>query len=131
MRIPGIRALLQRIISLLNTVLNVDTLAIETSVSREIDTSTDSAPITLVQPSSGKKLEARGAYIFTTSNSGEVWLEFPQTNQIIAKLYASKFKYAEMPKAKFTGATDEVIRVNWSGLDTDAKIFVVVVYREV
>lgn len=111
--------------------LSVDTLAIENSVSAEYDTSSVSAPQTVVTPSSGKKIETRGVYIFTDSNAGEIWLEFPTSGITVAKLYCSVFRGATLPKVKFTGAVGEALQVNWSGLSTGAKIFVIVVYREV
>ena len=114
-----------------NTTLEVDTLAIESSVSKEIDTSTESSPVTLVTPSSGKKIETRGIYIFSDSGAGEVTVKFPDSGIIVGKLYCSKFNYQNAPKVRFVGATDESLQVEWSGLDTGAKIFVIVVYREV
>jgi len=111
--------------------LEVDELAIETSISREIDTSTETSPYTLLTPSSGKKIETRGIYISTDSSSGEITVKFPTSNIIVAKVYCNKFSDKSLPKVKFIGATDESLQVEWSGLDTGAKIFIVVVYREV
>ena len=111
--------------------LEIDELAIETSISREIDTSTETSPVTLLTPASGKKIETRGIYIFSDSDAGEVSVEFPSSGIIVMKLYCNKFSAASMPKVKFVGASDESLQVSWSGLSTGAKIFIVVVYREV
>ena len=111
--------------------LEIDELAIETSISREIDTSTETSPITLLTPSSGKKIETRGVYIFSDSDAGEITVEFPDSGIKVMKLYCNKFSAASMPKVKFVGNTDERLQVSWSGLSTGAKIFIVVVYREV
>lgn len=111
--------------------LQTDELAIETSISREIDTGSETSPVTLLTPSSGKAIETRGVYIFSDSGAGEVSVEFATSGKVVMKLYCNKFSAASMPKVKFVGDTDESLQVSWSGLDTGAKIFVVVVYREV
>ena len=112
-------------------VRKTDELAIEKTISREINTSTETSPVTLLTPPSGKRIETRGVYIFSDSSSGEVTVKFPDSNIIVMKLYCNKFSAASMPKVKFVGDVDESLQVSWSGLSTGAKIFIVLVYREV
>jgi len=112
-------------------VIGVDELYVETSKSVEINTGTTTPPYTLLTPSSGKRIETRGVYIFTDSDAGEIWVEFPSSGQVVVKMYASKFKTAAMYKVKFRGNVGEALRVNWTGLSSGSKIFITVVYREV
>lgn len=112
-------------------VVGVDTLYEENTISGEVDTSTETSPVTVLTPSSGKKIETRGAYLFTTSSAGEVQLRFPTSNKIVAKIYADHFKAVSLPKVKFDGDVDEALQLEWSSLSTGAKIFYIVVYKEV
>ena len=112
-------------------VINVDTLASESAVSGEIDTSSETSPITVLTPSSGKKIDTRGVYIFTDSGAGEVTASFPSSGITLAKIYASKFARVDLPMVRFTGAIDEGIEISWSGLGTGAKIFYIIRYKEI
>jgi len=112
-------------------VVGVDTLAEENTISDEVDTSTATSPVTVLTPSAGKKIETRGAYLFTTSSAGEVQLRFPSSNKIVAKIYADHFKAVSLPKVKTDGDVNEALQLEWSGLSTGAKIFYIVVYKEV
>jgi len=111
--------------------LDVDTLATESAVPIEIDTSAESPPYTILTPSPGKKLDTRGVYIFTDSDSGEITIKFANSGKVIAKAYVSKFRATSLPSVRFTGDTNEPLQVEWSGLSTGAKIFVVVRYKEI
>jgi len=112
-------------------VRKTDALAIEDTVTREIDTSTETSPVTLLTPSTGRGIETRGVYIFSDSSSGEVAVRFQNSGKLIGKLYCSKFNYQNAPKVRIRGGADDPVIVEWSGLSTGAKIFVVLVYREV
>ena len=112
-------------------VLDVDTLNTESTVTAEIDTSAESSPYTLLKPSSGKAISTRGAAIQTNSSAGEVVIKFANSGKIIWKIYCSKFYGNPSPRMNLTGDTDEPVVVEWSGLDTNAKIFVLLTYKEV
>jgi len=109
---------------------SVETLKISTKTF-EIDTSTDTSPQTLLTPSSGKKLEIRGVFIFSDSTSGEVEVVFPTSNIKVAKIYCSRYYQTQLPKIKIPGVTDESLQAQWSSLSTNAKIFIVVNYIEI
>ena len=108
---------------------SVETLKISTETF-EIDTSTDTSPQTLLTPSSGKKLEVRGVFIFSDSTSGEVEVIFPTSNKKVGKIYCSRYYQTQLPKIKISGAIDESLQAQWSTLSTNAKIFIVVNYIE-
>ena len=111
--------------------LDVDTLATESSASGEIDTSTASSPVTILTPSSGKKLDTRSVYISTDSTSGEIEVRFPTSGILLGKIYCSVHTMVTLSPIRFQGATDEGIQISWSGLSTGAKIFWCVRYKEV
>ena len=112
-------------------VLDVDTLNTESTVTAEIDTSAESSPYTLLTPSSGKAISTRGAVIQTNSSAGEIAIKFANSGKIIYKIYCSKFYGNPAPRMNLTGDADEPVVVEWSGLDTGAKIFVLLTYKEV
>jgi len=112
-------------------VRDVDTLASETCVSGEIDTATASSPQTVLTPTSGRRISTRSVYLATNSTSGEVWAIFPTSNILLGKLYCSKFTMVTLRGIPMTGQTNEPIQISWSGLDTGAKIFYVIRYKEV
>jgi len=112
-------------------VRNVDTLATELSESGEIDTSVDTSPKTVLTPSSGKRIDIRSVYLSTNSTAGEVEIKFPTSNKLLGKIYASKFAMVALDSIRITGGVDEPVQVSWSGLDTGAKIFYVIRYKEV
>ena len=84
-------------------VLNVDILATETSVSDEIDTATESPPVTVVTPASGKKIDTRSVYLSTDSTSGEVEARFRDSGKLLGKIYCSKFRVVEAGLNKDNG----------------------------
>ncbi len=111
--------------------LNVDVLATESSASGEIDTGTASSPVTILTPSSGKKLDTRSVYISTDSSQGEIEVWFPTSNILLGKVYCSVHTMVTLSPIHFQGATDESIQISWSGLSTGAKIFWCIRYKEV
>ena len=112
-------------------VRDVDVLATESSASGEIDTSTASSPVTILTPSSGKRLDTRSVYISTDSTSGEIEVRFPTSGILLGKIYCSVHTMVTLSPIRFQGATDEGIQVSWSDLSTGAKIFWCVRYKEV
>lgn len=112
-------------------VLDVDTLNTESTVTAEIDTSTESSPYTLLTPSSGKAISTRGAVIQTDSTAGEIAIKFANSGKIIYKIYCSKFYGNPAPRMNLTGDADESVVVEWSGVSSGAKIFVLLTYKEV
>ena len=112
-------------------VRDVDTLASETSVSGEIDTSISSSPVTVLTPTSGYKLDTRSIYLATNSSAGEVSARFPTSGKLLGKIYCSKFTMVTLKDIRITGQANESIQISWSGTDTGAKIFYVIRYKEV
>ena len=111
--------------------LNVDTLATESAASGEIDTASETSPVTVLTPSSGKKLDTRSVYISTDSSSGEIEVWFPTSGILLGKIYCSVHTMVTLQQIHFQGATDEGIQISWSGLSTGAKIFWCIRYKEV
>ena len=111
--------------------LNVDVLATESSASGEIDTASETSPVTVLTPSSGKKLDTRSVYISTDSTSGEIEARFPTSDILLGKIYCSVQRAVTLSPIRFQGATDESIQISWSGLSADAKIFWCIRYKEV
>jgi len=112
-------------------VRKVDVLATENSVSGEIDTSTATSPVTVLTPSSGKRIDTRSVYIGTNSTAGEIEVKFPASGKLLGKVYCSKFAMITLDSVRITGDVDEPVQIAWSGLDTGAKIFYVIRYKEV
>ena len=110
---------------------DVDTLASETCVSGEIDTGAETSPKTVLTPTSGYKLDTRSVYLATDSTSGEIEAKFPTSNKLLGKIYCSKFTMVTLKDIRITGQANESIQINWSGIDTGAKIFYVIRYKEV
>ncbi len=111
--------------------INVDILATETSVADEILTDTTSSPVQVVTPTPGKRIDTRSCYLATNSQNGEVWAYFKDSGKLIGKIYADKFKAIALDSIRLTGDVDEPILIAWSGLDTGAKIFYVIRYKEI
>ena len=95
----------------------------------EIDTGVETSPKTVLTPPSGHFVCIRGIFLFTNSSSGEVSAYFANSNQVIAKIYASRFSQATLPKIHKDGEIDENVIINWDGLSTGAKIFYVILYK--
>jgi len=112
-------------------ILSVDTLGAESSASGEIDTGSETSPVTVLTPSSGKKLDTRSVYLSTDSTSGEIEAWFPTSNILLGKLYCAKQTMVTLHEIHFQGATNESIQISWSGLSTGAKIFWAIRYKEV
>ena len=113
------------------TELDVGTLATEQCVADEIDTSSETSPVTVLTPSSGKKIETRSVYLATDSNGGEVEARFKNSGKLIAKAYCSYFKVLELGAVRLVGDVNEEIEISWSGLSSGSKIFYVIRYKEV
>ena len=112
-------------------VLDVDTLATEQCVADEIDTSTATPPVTVLTPGSGKKIDTRSVYIATDSTSGEITAKFKNSGQLLGKIYCSKFAMVTLGNVRIVGDANEPVIIEWSGLDSGAKIFYVIRYKEV
>ena len=110
--------------------VGVDTLASESTVTDEIDTGTETSPYTLLTPTTGKKITTRAVVINTDSTAGEIAVKFANSGTIIYKIYVGKFRGQVGFGLNLTGDTNEPINVEWTGLDTGAKIFVALTYKE-
>lgn len=97
----------------------------------EIDTSSATSPVTLITPSTGKRIEVRSLYIATDSNSGRIAVEFPTSGKLVGVLYASTEGSMSVDGIAVSGAVEEALKVEWSSLTTDAKIFVLLRYAEI
>jgi len=109
---------------------SVDALATELTVADEIDTSTETSPVTVLTPSSGKKIDTRSVYLATDSTSGTVAASFANTGQKLGVLYCSKFAMVRLDNVRKVGQADEPIQISWDSLDSGAKIFYVIRYKE-
>jgi len=112
-------------------VLDVDTLATEQTKTDEIDTSTATSPVVVLTPSTGKKIDTRSVYIATNSTAGEIAAKFQNSGKLLGKIYCNKFAMIRLDSVRITGDVNESIVTEWSGLDTGAKIFYVIRYKEV
>jgi len=112
-------------------VLDVDTLRTESTKIDEIDTSTATSPVTVLTPTSGKKIDTRSVYLATDSASGEVTAKFQNSGKLLGKIYCNKFAMVRLDSVRIEGDANEPIVIEWSGLDTGAKIFYVIRYKEV
>ena len=112
-------------------VLDVDTLRTESTETGEIDTSTATSPVDVLTPSSGKKIDTRSVYIATNSTTGEIAAKFQSSGKLLGKIYCNKFAMVRLDSVRIEGDTNESIIIEWSGLDTGAKIFYVIRYKEV
>ena len=112
-------------------VLDVDTLRTESTETGEIDTSTATSPVEVLAPSSGKKIDTRSVYIATNSTSGEIAAKFKNSGKLLGKIYCSKFAMVRLDSVRIVGDVDEQVVIEWSGLDTGAKIFYVIKYKEI
>jgi len=111
--------------------VNVDTLATEQTKTDEIDTSTATSPVTVLTPSSGKKIDTRSVYLATNSAAGEITAKFQNSEKLLGKIYCSKFAMVRLDAVRVVGDVNEPVIIEWSGLDTGAKIFYVIRYKEV
>ena len=112
-------------------VLDVDTLRTESTETGEIDTSTATSPVEVLTPSAGKKIDTRSVYIATNSTSGEITAKFKNSGKLLGKIYCSKFAMVTLDGVRIVGDTNEAVVIEWSGLDTGAKIFYVIRYKEI
>jgi len=112
-------------------VLDVDTLRTESTVTGEINTSTATSPVEVLTPSTGKKIDTRSVYLATNSTSGEITAKFKNSGKLLGKIYCSKFAMVRLDSVRIVGDVDEAIAIEWSGLDTGAKIFYVIKYKEI
>ena len=111
-------------------VLDVDTLRTESTETGEIDTSTATSPVEVLTPSTGKKIDTRSVYIATNSTSGEIAAKFKNSGKLLGKIYCSKFAMVRLDSVRVIGEVNEPIVIEWNGLDTGAKIFYVIKYKE-
>jgi len=122
--------MLNSIITALSGVLKVDILSSEKTITDEIITSTDSSPYTILTPTSGKTISTRGVTINTDSSGGEIAVKLANSGELIYKIYVGKFRGQVGIGLNKKGAVDEPVVVEWSGVDTGAKIFVALTYKE-
>ena len=126
------RALLYKILQVLQNVLNVDVLSTEDTATDEIIPSDVSGgSVDILTPSSGKKIDTRSVFLGTNSTSGEVWIHFKNSTKPLGKIYCSKFAMIALDSVRKKGGVDEPVTVSWSNLDNNSKIFCLVRYKEV
>jgi len=112
-------------------VLDVDTLRTESTVADEIDTSTATSPVEVLTPATGKKIDTRSVYIATNSTSGEKTAKFKNSGKLLGKIYCSKFAMVRLDSVRIVGDVNEAVVIEWGGLDSGAKIFYVIKYKEI
>jgi len=96
-----------------------------------IDTSTASSPATIITPSPGRKVDIRRAYVSTNSTNGEIYVKFKDTGKIITAIFPTKYGFAIVPAIRIPGNINEPVVVEWTGLDTGAKIVYTINYKEI
>jgi len=111
--------------------LDVDTLSTESSASGVIDTGSSTPPVTILTPSSGRRISTRGAYLFSNSDTGTITMKYQNSNNVILKVYCDKFKVATTPKIRFDGPIDASIVIEWEGLSSGSEILWILSYKEV
>ncbi|MHA1289771.1 MAG: hypothetical protein ACTSPB_20500 [Candidatus Thorarchaeota archaeon] len=99
-----------------------DVLASEIGISGEIDTDTDSSPVTVYVPPSGFKVSTRAVHLFTDSTAGEIETKF-SSGKLIAKLYCAVHTMLSLPEIKLDGEIDDSIEISWSSTSPNCKIF--------
>ena len=114
----------------LSGIQDVDTLATEATASDEIDTSTASPPVTVVTPSSGRRIDARSVYLASDSTGGKVVAKYGDSGEVLGVIYCSKFALIPLDSIRKTGGVGEPIVIDWSDLDTGAKIYYAIRYKE-
>jgi len=114
----------------LSGIRDVDTLATETTASDEIDTSGASPPVTVVTPSSGRRIDTRSVYLASDSTGGKVVAKYRDSGEILGVIYCSKFAIIALDSIRKTGGIGEPIVIDWSGLDTGASIYYAIRYKE-
>ena len=108
---------------------NVDILSTEGGTADEIDTTTATSPVEIVTPPPHLRIDTRGAYLSTDSDTGRIVMRFRDSGKLIAVLYADKFKILPMPQVRITGNLGDPVIIEWSGLSSDAKIFYSLRYK--
>jgi len=112
----------------LEVLLTDDYHSVETAVG-EIDTATETSPKEVLAPPDGYEICVRGVFLFTNSTSGEIEAYLTSTNKKLAKLYASRFSTVDLPKIHIHGQVNESVNISWSGLDAEAKIYYIILYK--
>jgi len=96
-----------------------------------IDTAVQSSPVTIITPSAGKRVDVRRAYVSTNSTGGEIYVKFKNTGKVITAVFPSKYGIAVIPAIRIPGEVDEEVIVEWTGLDSGAKIVYAINYKEI
>ena len=105
-----------------------DVLASETGISGEIDTDTDSSPVTVYTPPSGYKVSTRAVHLFTDSTAGEIETRF-SSGKIIAKIYCAVHTMLSLPEIKLDGEIDDPIEISWASTSSKCKIFYLIRFK--
>jgi len=86
---------------------------------------------TIITPSAGKRVDVRRAYVSTNSTGGEIYVKFKNTGKVITAVFPSKYGIAVIPAIRIPGEVDEEVIVEWTGLDSGAKIVYAINYKEI
>ena len=87
--------------------------------------------VALITPTSGKAIEIYSILLHSEASAGTIALDFATSTKKVARLYAAKNGQIYTSRMKVTGATNEVLTLNISGVNASDKTFVLVNYREV
>ena len=87
--------------------------------------------VAIITPSSGKKIEVFGILLHSSANAGYVELKFTTSNKLVAKLYCTRQSQIYNSRMKITGAANEAITLNISGVNSGDTSFILVNYKEV
>lgn len=89
----------------------------------------DQEAIALITPSSGKKIDVTGVFSNSSSNTGEIQLDFLTSEIKVWRQYLDKNDHLADSDMHIEGRVDEVLTVTTT--QGDKKVFVLVNYREV
>jgi len=98
-------------------------------LSRLVDTSAESSPLTLITPPSDKRVDVRRAYVSTDSTAGKIYVKFKNTGRVITAIYPTKYGFAIMPAIRIYGDLGEEVVLEWSDLSTGSEILVIMNYK--
>lgn len=96
---------------------------------KTVEYTEDHTASALLTPSSGKKIDVTGVFSNSSSDTGEIQLDFLTSEQIVWRQYIDKNDHLAESDMHIEGAVDEVLTVVTT--QGEKKVFIVVKYREV
>jgi len=94
-----------------------------------IDTAVETSPKVIIEAPSNRAIDVRRAYLSSTSTGGEIYIRFERSGKIITALFPAKFTQAILPAIRIPGEVGENVIIEWTGVDTGAKIVYLMNYK--